>query len=643
MPIPLPRKLSQRITGLLLAFFVVALAAIGSTLFVSWRLEGGAAAINDAGSERMRSYRIAFLLALDARQPDPALHRDIEEEVERFERTLKELQAGNPARPLFLPREPKVRQLMNELQASWSGEIRPLVQRILNAPTGRERERLLADYRPAVQSFVARINTLVSLIEYSNARATTLLRSFQIGLVVLALVGTVALIYLFSIMVVRPVASLQEGTRRMAAADFSARVPVESRDELGDLARSFNRMAEHLQDLYATLEQRVADKTRRIEEKSRELAALYDVAASLNEPASVEALCDNVLAKMVALFHAQGGLVRLTDPKGETLPLVAGRGVSPAFTTEEACLAVGECLCGEAAHSGVPVNADFSLPPTRPLLHLCKREGFQAVVATPIRSKQRILGILNLFFTEPHPLPNAEIRLLESVGQHLGIAIENQRLVAREKEMAVSEERNLLAQELHDSIAQSLAFLNIQVQLLQDSLGKGKMDEALDGLEQIREGVQESYDDVRELLVHFRTRVEHADLESAVASAVEKFEDQTGIATRLVRLGPPPDLAPETALQVLHILQEALSNIRKHARARQVTVEIGGADRVVAVRDNGVGFDTRRDAADTHVGLKIMKERAHRADGELRIVSVPGQGTEISLALPGSSKKDNTP
>ena len=129
-----------------------------------------------------------------------------------------------------------------------------------------------------------------------------------------------------------------------------------------------------------------------------------------------------------------------------------------------------------------------------------------------------------------------EKSLLETIGQHLGVAIENQRLRSREKELAVFEERNLLAQELHDSIAQGLAFLNIQVQLLQDSLRKGNLEEAMQTAGQLREGVQESYDDVREFLVHFRTRVLQSDLDTAIANTLTKFEVQTGIPVSYTHL-----------------------------------------------------------------------------------------------------------
>ncbi|HPB91886.1 MAG TPA: type IV pili methyl-accepting chemotaxis transducer N-terminal domain-containing protein [Rugosibacter sp.] len=471
-------KIRTKITGLLVFYFLLALIAIGSTLLVSWRLEGGAAAINDAGRERMRSYRIAFLLSQYAHNPQADLRIAIEKEVSSFENTLTELELGNPQRPLFLPKEIDVKSQMTLLRATWHEKIKPLIQQILMTPSADVQAKFLEDYRPAIEAYVESINKLVSMVEHNNAHATGMLRSLQIALVSLALIGTILLIHLFSLMVIRPVTTLREGILRMAAADFNVRLPVKSSDELGELASGFNRMADQLQDLYATLEHRVEEKTRSIEAKNRELAAL-------------------------------------------------------------------------------------------------------------------------------------------------------------DKEVAVFEERNLLAQELHDSIAQSLAFLNIQVQLLQEDLEQDRTADALRSLGQIREGVQESYDDVRELLVHFRTRIGTADLETAIRSALEKFEGQTGIATHFKSTGNPPELQPEQTLQVMHIVQESLSNVRKHSRASQVEVSLKCTEEcLIEISDNGVGFDTSLDAGDSHVGLRIMRERAHRIGAELTFSSTPGEGTQICLILP---------
>jgi len=628
-------KLQEKITGLLLFYFLIALVAISSTLYVSWRLEGGAAAINDAGSERMRSFHIAFLLAQQVQHPSAELRHDIEAKVAQFEKVLSDLERGDPQRPLSLPKDENVRAHMGKLRNAWQGDIKPKIIKILDTAQQSKQEAMMLEYRIAVENFVSSVNDLVAMIEHSNAHATMLLRSFQIGLVSLAFVGTILLMSLFSLMVVRPVNRLREGIQRMGQADFDVRLQVAKKDEFGELAEGFNQMADQLQNLYATLEERVEEKSRSIETKNRELTALYDVAAFLNSSTATEPLCGIVLDKLSALIDASGGVVRLVDVKGEGMQIVASRGISKSFLAEETCLAVGNCLCGEVARDGIAASTNFSAPLTNTLTYACKRDGFQGVVAVPIRSKQRVMGMINLFFDTPRILPQPEIRLLESVGQHLGVAIENQRLVAREKEMAVSEERNLLAQELHDSIAQSLAFLNIQIQLLRSDLQQGKTAIALQSLEQIREGVQESYDDVRELLVHFRTRVGNADLETAVRSALEKFEGQTSIRANFLYRGTMPEFPPEHVLQAMHIVHESLSNVRKHSGASRVDVELISDGECVGlrIRDDGDGFDATRDTGDTHVGLSIMRERAHRIGAELTLESGAGQGTLVHLVL----------
>jgi two-component system nitrate/nitrite sensor histidine kinase NarX len=277
-------------------------------------------------------------------------------------------------------------------------------------------------------------------------------------------------------------------------------------------------------------------------------------------------------------------------------------------------------------------------------LRTCVREGFATATAFSILYDKQRLGVFNLYFRGRRRYVGAGIHLLETLGQHLGVAVENQRLRSREKELAVSEERNLLAQELHDSIAQGLAFLNIQVQLLQDSLRKGRAEEAMQTAGQLREGVQESYDDVRELLVHFRTRVHQSDLDSAIVAALEKFEGQTGIKTAFERAAAAAPIAPTDEIQIMHIVQESLSNIRKHAKARQP----GAGRRRLMARSRGRASRTtgaastrqtiRRCLSDRHVGLKIMRERAHRIGGECRITS--NRGGHLRALCPAEENRE---
>jgi two-component system nitrate/nitrite sensor histidine kinase NarX len=246
-------KIREKISGLLILYFFIALVAIGSTLLVSWKLEGGAAAINDAGRERMRSYRIAYLLEQYSQNPSFDLRKKIETEVADFSDSLIELDLGNPSRPLLLPKDTKVKRQMKELREVWRFKIYPDILTILNETDPTKQKSLLTNYRSLIEAYVLKINELVSMVELSNAHATGLLRFLQVALVSLALIGTILLIFMFSKMVVNPMLVLTEGIQRMTNADFSVRLPVTSRDEFGDLAAGFNRMAGELQDLYATL------------------------------------------------------------------------------------------------------------------------------------------------------------------------------------------------------------------------------------------------------------------------------------------------------------------------------------------------------------------------------------------------------
>jgi two-component system nitrate/nitrite sensor histidine kinase NarX len=632
------QRLSTKLVWVAITFLVVALAAIGFTLLESWKLEGGAAVINDMGSERMRSYRIAYLLSENQREPSEELRAELQAEMKRLERVLAVLKRGDPARPLVLPRDPDIVGEVEEVGRQWATEIRPLIAEVLNGTRpGRQRDQM-RNVRAGIEGFVQRIDKLVFAVERHNARNIDLLRYMQFGLVALAVAGTVALIYLMFLLVVRPVASLHEGMQRMTREEFDTRLPVETGDEFGELAAGFNRMAGHLRDLYTTLEQRVAEKTRDLGERNRELAALYAMTTLLNEPAAIEDVCRGFLRRLMELFAADAAAVRLIDVKEQQIHLYAYEGLAPERAEKVRCLEVDKCRCVESARHGVATmqfpSADNGSGPQRG----CGGAGFRTMSVFGIRFKRQLLGLFNLYFREPRRVTAQEERVLETLGQHLGVAIENQRLVSRDRELAVFEERNLLAQELHDSIAQSLAFLNIQAQMLDDSLKRGALGEASEGVVKMREGIQESYDDMRELLLHFRTRVSHEeDMDLALRNMLERFEGQTGIKTAFQDTGRGVALSPESQLQVLHILQEALSNVRKHSGATAVTLEMErGRGYCFRVRDNGRGFDVTPASAraESHIGLRIMRERAHRIGGNLVIDSHPGGGTEVVLTVP---------
>jgi two-component system nitrate/nitrite sensor histidine kinase NarX len=246
----------------------------------------------------------------------------------------------------------------------------------------------------------------------------------------------------------------------------------------------------------------------------------------------------------------------------------------------------------------------------------------------PASLHHRVLGEIDLFYRTARPLDDEERSLFEALASHLAGGIESLR--------AAAAERTVLAQELHDSIAQSLAFLKIQVDLLRTALRRDDAQATQRVVGEIDEGVRESYAHVRELLLHFRTRASERDIEAALRLTLQKFERQTGLQAQLRVEGHGSPLPGDVQVQVLHVLQEALSNVRKHAGAHAVQVHVQRAPAWrFEVVDDGCGFDDQGSAGHEHVGLRIMQERARRVGGTVTIDSHIGQGTRVEIVLPG--------
>ena len=229
----------------------------------------------------MRANRVAVELM----RPQEGRKARTDEQILLMDETIARLAKGNPARPLFIPNDEGIRRQWSEVAGYWREIMKPSALRALGQPDA-------AYYLETLPEFVAKADTLVRMIEQDNAGKTTMLRLSQGVLAAIASAGTLAMIYLLYLWIISPVLRLRDGLQRMAAREFSTRLPVESRDEFGVLARGFNRMADELQGLYTGLEQRVEQKTAQLAAQNRDIGALYDMAAFLNQPNEIEALCD---------------------------------------------------------------------------------------------------------------------------------------------------------------------------------------------------------------------------------------------------------------------------------------------------------------------------------------------------------------
>lgn len=213
----------------------------------------------------------------------------------------------------------------------------------------------------------------------------------------------------------------------------------------------------------------------------------------------------------------------------------------------------------------------------------------------------------------------------------------NRALYKQAQKIAVLEERERLAREMHDGLAQTLGYMNLRIKSIQNLLGDGAT-EVDEGLGEIRNVIQETYNDLRQTIFNLRNELKSDwDLEQALKRYISLYQEQNLIQVTLEGFEDRPKMDELVELQLFRILQEALTNIRKHAGAKRanLVLEKKGLGIQVEVTDDGRGFDLNAvSKAPKHFGLTIMKERLRELGGSLDIITTPGQGTKIVIQVP---------
>lgn len=592
---------------------VLAMLSITFTLWVTWKLEGGAAAINEAGRMRMQTYQLALI-------SDHRVNDEVDTLIGKFDRSLDLLSAGDPSRPLFVP--------WNELNKMEFSGIRNDWLEIKSTLTSSQYLGLSA---PRVELFVKRIDRFVSSIEAEVDYWTGMLHLFQFGMLGISLITSLVIMYVGYSVILDPVAKLRLGFDQVKSGNLRTHVSIDAKDEFGDLAIGFNEMTRELHDLYQGLEAKVKDKTLHLEEKQTRLAALYEISSFIAKEVDLLTLTKGFSSRLLELSGCDAIAIRWTDEANQRYFLDGGSNLPQSIIDNEHCLTGGSCYCGSSQENGEVKVINFNKHAE--IDRLCVKEGFATLITIPVALQNKLMGEVDIFFKKETALDLEEKSLLITLANHLAGALEAQKIKALEKEATISEERSFLARELHDSIAQSLAFLKLQVGLLKDALDGKSNSNPQKILDELDLGLKESYGDVRELLLHFRTRTNIEDIEPALKSTLQKFEHQSGISTKLEMIGDGLPLMPDIQIQVMHILQEALSNVRKHAKAKNVKIIVNQIPNwTFEVVDDGKGFVSSQQDS-THVGMSIMQERADKINAKIVVDSIPNVGTRVLVEL----------
>lgn len=437
---------------------------------------------------------------------------------------------------------------------------------------------------------------------------------------------------------VEPLSYLRNWSLRMRGGNLSARIPVPGGGEFRELAQDINYLSDKLKSLSMEMDSHVRAQTVRLARKTQSLDILYDVASSLSQPGDLDKLLESFLDTFIELVDARAATVRLLTDDGQTR-LVASRGLSAEVVEKDRTMDTSLCQCGWAAKEG-GIRIQRGTHPCALLLGMpmLKRD-CQEFVVVPVTYQDRILGVYNLFLDRPMSALGEDIHdLLNSVGKHLGLALEKSRLDNHARQIAIMEERNIIGNELHDSLAQGLVSMRLQVKMLGESLHKKDLRASQSEVRHLRSAIDEAHDSLRELLANYRLKIDERGLVPAVAGMVERFSQETGVNVYFHNECRKLSLTPLQESQIFHIVKEALSNIRKHSHACNARILLTNDNHggyTLLIEDDGEGIaPVSESRPGEHIGLSVMRERAERLPGELTIESEPGEGTRIVLSFP---------
>ncbi|MDM3066074.1 nitrate/nitrite two-component system sensor histidine kinase NarX [Citrobacter sp. CK180] len=576
-----PLTLVNQLALIVLLSTAIGVAGMAISGWLVQGVQGSAHAINKAGSLRMQSYRLLAAVPLSAHD----------------QKLLDEMKqtAFSPELTRAAERDGQQEQL-RALQDYWHTELAPGLQR------AQDRNAVAGD----VMRFVSGLDRLVTAFDH-----TTELRIERVVMVHRLMAIFMALLFVFTIIWLRarllqPWKQLLSMARAVSQRDFTQRAHISGRNEMAMLGSALNNMSEELAESYAVLEQRVQEKTAGLEHKNQILSFLWQANRRLH---SQVPLCER-------LSPVLNGLQNLTLLHDIELRV---------YDLED-----------EDNHQEFTCQSDSSCDDKG--CHLCPRGALPAInggttLKWRLTDAHTQYGILLATLPHGRHLSHDQQQMIDTLVEQLTATLALDRNQERQQQLIVMEERATIARELHDSIAQSLSCMKMQVSCLQMQ-GATLPESSRELLSQIRNELNTSWVQLRELLTTFRLQLTEPGLRPALEASCQEYSARFGFTVKLDYQLPPRRVPSHQAIHLLQIAREALSNALKHSHADEVAVAVvqNGNQVKLTVKDNGCGVPENAERSN-HYGMIIMRDRAQSLRGDCRVRRRETGGTEVAVTF----------
>jgi nitrate/nitrite-specific signal transduction histidine kinase len=495
-------------------------------------------------------------------------------------------------------------------------------------------DELMAPSRDMLEAIIASANETSSYIQQQREAMQLIF-----GMVVISMLALITLAaYFMARRITQPIKVLTEGSKIFGGGDFDYRVDVRTGDEIEQLASQFNLMAATLKDSYTSLERKVAERTRGEHRRAEQLRGINEVGRRINAVLTVDELLPLAVDTVHRIFGYENVNVLVLESGLDELVLEAGVGGYRQEVPVGLVIRKSEGIVGRVARTG---EAALVNDVTKDSDYLFVRElaDTRAEMAVPISIGERMLGVLDIQSASTDAFDEIDLDTARTLADSVAIAIENARLYQDIREMTVIGERNRMAREIHDTLAQGLSDIEAGLQKAADLLG-GDNKEAKTHIIKMQRQAKKSLEEARRSVWALRPQeMRHWSLLESLENEVKKVSESDSLMATFNVQGDPVELTEEMDTALWRITQEALTNVIRHAAAKLVKVNVTYHDTVVrlSIQDNGRGFDSGV-SIEGRSGLIGMEEHARLQDGVLVVRSEVGKGTLVEATIPINRK-----
>lgn len=384
---------------------------------------------------------------------------------------------------------------------------------------------------------------------------------------------------------------------------------------------------------------------KKIEQKTQAQHILYDIAVSMNTSRDLRDLLNRFCDSTYQALRANNISVWLVT-ENYWLDYVANAGIDEDSPHNKR-IKLDSGLISKLIRNRF-IKDDPDLTRLAGVLN-CNISEDDKTYYVPLHYQGRTLGLIRIKMDQPYFSSQQDFEeLIITLARHLSMAIEKARLDQETRRTIIMQERSLIANELHDSLAQTLASLRFQVRVLDETLQPTSEFKSIRGIEQVENSLDEAYSDLRELIAHCRTPINERGLIPAIEKLISRFRKESGTHVLFQKEWQDSELPPNMEMHIFRIIQEAMNNIRKHSGAHNVRIMLRSneaGEHQVLIENDGTGFEIPETSEHPgkHLGLTIMQERAAHLGGECRIESDPEEGTRIELHFTYNSESNDDP